>query len=64
MNVSATDKDDSLDTYNGVIAYSIVSQTPQEPHSQMFTINSDSGVISVITTGLDREVSAGMRAPW
>ncbi|XP_042293858.1 B-cadherin-like [Sceloporus undulatus] len=55
MKVSATDKDDSVDTYNGVITYSIIDQTPQEPHRQMFTINNETGLISVITTGLDRE---------
>ncbi|XP_061449722.1 B-cadherin-like isoform X2 [Rhineura floridana] len=55
MQVSATDDDDSVDTYNGVITYSIISQTPQEPYKQIFTINSETGWISVITTGLDRE---------
>ncbi|XP_067392822.1 cadherin-1-like isoform X2 [Emydura macquarii macquarii] len=57
MQVTATDADDSVNTYNGVIAYSIVDQTPKEPHSQMFTINSANGVISVIATGLDRETA-------
>ncbi|XP_067392869.1 B-cadherin-like [Emydura macquarii macquarii] len=57
MQVTATDADDSVNTYNGVIAYSIVDQTPKEPHSQMFTINSGNGVISVIATGLDRETT-------
>ena len=60
MNVSATDKDDAIDTYNGVITYSIVSQSPEEPYRQMFTIHNETGLISVITTGLDREVSARM----
>ncbi|KAJ6652501.1 hypothetical protein lerEdw1_011471 [Lerista edwardsae] len=55
MQVSATDEDDSEDTYNGVIAYSILSQEPSEPHGQMFTINADSGLISVLAAGLDRE---------
>ncbi|XP_066494038.1 cadherin-1 [Tiliqua scincoides] len=55
MRVSATDKDDSEDTYNGVITYSILSQEPQESSGQMFTINSDTGLISVLTSGLDRE---------
>ncbi|KAH0619729.1 hypothetical protein JD844_000673 [Phrynosoma platyrhinos] len=58
MKVSATDKDDAVDTYNGVITYSIIGQTPQEPYSQMFTINNETGLISVITTGLDREYVA------
>ncbi|KAJ7312186.1 hypothetical protein JRQ81_006546 [Phrynocephalus forsythii] len=55
MTVTATDKDDAVDTYNGVITYTIVSQAPQEPYIQMFTINNETGLISVITTGLDRE---------
>ncbi|XP_072836945.2 B-cadherin [Pogona vitticeps] len=55
MNVSATDKDDAIDTYNGVITYSIISQSPEEPYRQMFTIHNETGLISVITTGLDRE---------
>nr|XP_060644417.1 B-cadherin-like [Anolis sagrei ordinatus] len=55
MTVTATDKDDSVDTYNGVITYAIIDQNPKEPYSQMFTINNQTGLISVITTGLDRE---------
>ncbi|XP_054856527.1 B-cadherin-like [Eublepharis macularius] len=55
MQVSATDKDDSVDSYNGVITYSIISQDPPEPHPQMFTINRDTGTISVFTAGLNRE---------
>ncbi|CAI5782299.1 cadherin-1 isoform X2 [Podarcis lilfordi] len=55
MQVSATDKDDAVNTYNGVITYFIISQEPKQPYSQMFTINNETGWISVITTGLDRE---------
>uniref|UniRef100_A0A8B9PGU3 Cadherin domain-containing protein n=1 Tax=Apteryx owenii TaxID=8824 RepID=A0A8B9PGU3_APTOW len=55
MRVNATDADDAVETYNGVIAYSILSQEPQEPHRQMFTINRATGTISVIASGLDRE---------
>ncbi|XP_054856856.1 B-cadherin-like [Eublepharis macularius] len=55
MQVSATDKDDSVDSYNGVITYSIISQAPPEPHPQMFTINNNTGMIGVIISGLDRE---------
>ncbi|XP_060132011.1 cadherin-1 [Zootoca vivipara] len=55
MQVSATDKDDAVNTYNGVITYYIISQEPTQPYSQMFTINNETGWISVITTGLDRE---------
>lgn len=59
MQVNATDADDAVETYNGVIKYSILSQEPLEPHAQMFTINGATGVISVIASGLDREVSGG-----
>ncbi|XP_074864436.1 B-cadherin-like isoform X2 [Carettochelys insculpta] len=55
MQVTATDADDAVETYNGVIAYSILSQEPKEPQPQMFTINRASGTISVIASGLDRE---------
>lgn len=59
MQVTATDADDEVNTYNAAIAYSIASQEPVLPHDKMFTINRDTGVISVLTTGLDREVSGG-----
>ncbi|XP_036087329.1 cadherin-1 isoform X3 [Rousettus aegyptiacus] len=55
MQVTATDADDEVNTYNAAIAYSIASQEPVLPHDKMFTINRDTGVISVLTTGLDRE---------
>lgn len=58
MQVTATDKDDDVNTYNAAIAYTIVSQDPELPHNKMFTINRDTGVISVVTAGLDREVRA------
>lgn len=58
MQVTATDADDSVNSYNGVIAYSILQQIPEKPHHQMFTINFENGIISVIAAGLDREVSA------
>ncbi|KAF6076892.1 cadherin 1 [Phyllostomus discolor] len=54
MQVTATDADDEVNTYNAAIGYSILSQEPSQPY-QMFTINKDTGVISVLTTGLDRE---------
>ncbi|XP_075433329.1 cadherin-1-like [Ascaphus truei] len=57
MTVTATDADDSVDTDNGVIGYSIISQDPQVPSDQMFTINNQTGMISMITTGLDRETT-------
>lgn len=56
MQVTATDADDDENTYNAAIAYRIVTQDPLLPNSMMFTINKDTGVISVLTTGLDREV--------
>nr|XP_021561410.1 cadherin-1 isoform X2 [Neomonachus schauinslandi] len=55
MQVTATDADDDENTYNAAIAYRIVTQDPLLPSSMMFTINKDTGVISVLTTGLDRE---------
>ncbi|XP_053127566.1 B-cadherin-like [Hemicordylus capensis] len=55
MDVSATDADDGVDTYNGVVTYSIVSQEPPQPNGHMFTINNATGLISVFSTGLDRE---------
>ncbi|XP_075795916.1 B-cadherin-like [Pelodiscus sinensis] len=55
MQVTATDADDAIETYNGVIAYSILNQEPKEPHPQMFTINRATGAIGVIASGLDRE---------
>uniref|UniRef100_A0A8C5IRN8 Cadherin domain-containing protein n=1 Tax=Junco hyemalis TaxID=40217 RepID=A0A8C5IRN8_JUNHY len=55
MQVTATDADDAVETYNGVIAYSILSQEPREPHPQMFTVNRATGTLSVIASGLDRE---------
>lgn len=64
MQVMATDADDALETYNGVVAYSILSQVPQEPHPQMFAINRVTGTISVIASGLDREVRAGLQLDW
>lgn len=58
MTVTATDADDAIDSYNGVVTYSILSQEP-EPEKQMFTINNETGLISVVVSGLDREVNAG-----
>lgn len=63
MQVSATDADDEVNTYNAAIGYSILSQEPSQPY-QMFTINKDTGVISVLTTGLDREVRGGEIQRW
>ncbi|XP_072135859.1 B-cadherin-like [Mobula birostris] len=54
MNVTATDADEK-DNSNSMIKYSIDSQDPASPNSQMFTISSTSGLISVLHAGLDRE---------
>lgn len=58
MQVTATDADDAVETYNGVIAYSILSQEPREPHPHMFTVNRATGTLRVIASGLDREVGS------
>uniref|UniRef100_A0A8D1UU79 Cadherin-3 n=1 Tax=Sus scrofa TaxID=9823 RepID=A0A8D1UU79_PIG len=55
MQVTATDEDDAINTYNGVVAYSILSQEPKDPHDLMFTVHRSTGAISVISSGLDRE---------
>ncbi|XP_028665277.2 cadherin-4-like [Erpetoichthys calabaricus] len=57
MTVTATDKDDP-NSDNGIFKYSILSQTPSSPSPHMFTINQDTGSISVISPGLDREKSS------
>lgn len=55
MTVNATDADDGINVNNGIIGYSILSEEPKSAQ-QMFTINREKGIISVIGTGLDREV--------
>ncbi|KAM4612466.1 blastomere cadherin-like [Discoglossus pictus] len=54
MSVFATDDDDP-NTHNAVIGYSILKQEPEDPAPNLFTINRDTGTISIIGTGLDRE---------
>ncbi|MBZ3885141.1 Cadherin-3 [Sciurus carolinensis] len=55
MQVTATDEDDAINTCNGVLAYSIHSQEPKDPHDLMLTVHRSTGTISVISSGLDRE---------
>ncbi|KAM4017829.1 cadherin-1-like isoform 1-T3 [Anomaloglossus baeobatrachus] len=55
MTVEALDLDDTVTVNNGIVAYSIISQDPPLPSSNMFAIDPVSGVISVLQTGLDRE---------
>lgn len=55
MTVTAVDKDDPK-TSNGMIRYKILSQTPDSPTSNMFTINNKTGGIITVAAGLDREV--------
>lgn len=57
MTVTAVDKDDPK-TANGMLRYKILSQNPQSPSSNMFTINNKSGDIITVAAGLDREVRA------
>ena len=57
MTVNATDADDGINVNNGIIGYSILSEEPRSAQ-QMFTIDPEKGVISVIGTGLDRKVGA------
>ncbi|XP_037535052.1 cadherin-4 [Nematolebias whitei] len=59
MQVTATDSDDST-TANGMVHYRILSQTPHSPIPNMFAINSETGVISTLAAGLDREL--GLKA--
>uniref|UniRef100_UPI00358E04F3 cadherin-2A-like n=1 Tax=Myxine glutinosa TaxID=7769 RepID=UPI00358E04F3 len=52
--VSAVDQDDPA-TPNGIIKYKIVYQRPKVPHDKMFTVDSESGMISTVRLGIDRE---------
>ncbi|XP_039618314.1 cadherin-4-like, partial [Polypterus senegalus] len=57
MTVTAIDKDDP-NSDNGILIYSILSQSPPFPNPHMFTINQATGSISVNSPGLDREKSS------
>ncbi|KAJ8376830.1 hypothetical protein SKAU_G00074100 [Synaphobranchus kaupii] len=54
MTVTSLDKDDPV-TSNGILRYRIVSQNPESPTSNMFTINNKTGGIITVAAGLDRE---------
>uniref|UniRef100_A0A671RUC2 Cadherin-2-like n=1 Tax=Sinocyclocheilus anshuiensis TaxID=1608454 RepID=A0A671RUC2_9TELE len=54
MTVTAVDKDDP-GTLNGQLRYKIVSQNPDIPSPNMFTINNTTGSIITVAAGLDRE---------
>lgn len=58
MTVTSVDKDDPK-TANGMLRYKILSQTPESPTSNMFTINNKTGGIITVAAGLDREVVPG-----
>ncbi|KAF5901002.1 cadherin-2, partial [Clarias magur] len=54
MTVTAEDKDDPR-THNGQLRYKILSQNPESPSANMFTINNHTGSIITVAAGLDRE---------
>lgn len=56
MTLTAIDGDDERQP-NGMLRYKILSQTPDTPSSNMFTINNETGDIITLAAGLDREVS-------
>lgn len=56
MTVTSVDKDDPK-TANGMLRYKILSQNPESPSSNMFTINNKTGGIITVAAGLDREVT-------
>lgn len=56
----ATDADDTVNSNNGVVSYSIRRQVPEKPRPGMFTIDSSSGLISVAKPGLVAEVSPAL----
>ncbi|XP_053485663.1 cadherin-2 [Ictalurus furcatus] len=54
MTVTSEDKDDPR-TQNGMLRYKILSQNPESPSANMFTINNRTGSIITVAAGLDRE---------
>lgn len=59
LQVLATDTDDTVSSSNGVVVYSILRQTPDQPQPHMFAISGSTGVISVAAAGLVAQVSPG-----
>ncbi|XP_075387707.1 cadherin-3-like [Tenrec ecaudatus] len=57
IQVTATDLDDSENTDNAALAYSILSQDPSLPRGTVFAINRDPGVIAVLVGLLNRETA-------
>lgn len=55
MTLTAIDGDDARQP-NGMLRYKILSQNPDTPSSNMFTINNETGDIITLAAGLDREV--------
>lgn len=56
MTVTAADKDDP-NTANGMLRYKILSQNPESPTTNMFTINEKTGAIMLEAEGLAKEVT-------
>ncbi|XP_060679873.1 cadherin-2-like [Hemiscyllium ocellatum] len=54
MAVTAVDADDP-NSANGILRYKILSQMPNSPSPNMFTINNQTGDIVTVAAGLDRE---------
>ncbi|XP_048452172.1 cadherin-2 [Rhincodon typus] len=54
MAVTAVDADDP-NSANGLLRYKILSQMPNSPSPNMFTINNQTGDIVTVAAGLDRE---------
>ncbi|OPJ78289.1 cadherin-1 [Patagioenas fasciata monilis] len=52
LQVVAMDADGTVSSSNGVVVYSILRQTPDQPQPHMFAINGSTGVISVAAAGL------------